>query len=487
MVQLDEAQTFRSRLAAVFAGELLNKACVVAAFVWIARRLEPGAYGEVEWALSVTMVAALAADAGLSTWATARVAAAPEEAGDLVARVGWLRLALAGPTYALLLIVAAFHGGDAGAALALYGLLLFLTPAFLGYLFNGLFRSGWVALGQALRGFTFAAAVLLIVETGTPPYVVALAELAGALVLAVCNGVILRSFHLRVRLAASGQRLGALLAQSWTVAAGELTWGVHWYSGVVLLGYVATSTETAWHAAALRLVMAAHTMVWLYLYVLLPNLARLVVIDARAWARALEQSLRLTAWIGCLVALLGTLAAATILTIVFGERFATAAPALQVLIWIIPIVWMGNHLNYSLVAAGYPGKSYLAALSGAATAVIGTVLTGATLGSTGAAIALLAGAVTNALVAVALARGVLPRVGVGASVAPATLACVTCLALGIALTPLAGDIAAALTAGAALFAVAMYAERKTAVDFLRAVAADGTFQPAGAVLKRHDA
>ena len=43
--------------AAVFASELINKACVTAAFIWLARALTPSVYGEVEWALSFTIMA----------------------------------------------------------------------------------------------------------------------------------------------------------------------------------------------------------------------------------------------------------------------------------------------------------------------------------------------------------------------------------------------------------------------------------------------
>ena len=99
-------QSFQSRLLAMYAGELVNKGSVVAAFVWLARTLTPAAYGEVEWALSITAVALLVADAGLSTSATAEVAAKPEEAPTLVARVGWLRLALSVPAYLLVLLIA---------------------------------------------------------------------------------------------------------------------------------------------------------------------------------------------------------------------------------------------------------------------------------------------------------------------------------------------------------------------------------------------
>src|SRR5690349_1556589 len=115
----------------VFAGELVNKVFVIAAFVWLAHTLDPAVYGDVEWALSLTMVFLLAADAGLTTWASARVAAEPQHAASLVAEVGALRLLLAAPAYLLLLVVATTYGGRAGTALAIYGLVLFFAPFFL--------------------------------------------------------------------------------------------------------------------------------------------------------------------------------------------------------------------------------------------------------------------------------------------------------------------------------------------------------------------
>ena len=108
-------QSFRRRLAAVLAGELVNKGSVVVAFMFLARTVDPAVYGEVEWALSILMVALLVSDAGLTTWGAAQVAARPDEAGPIVRSVSWLRLTLAGPTYVVIAAVAWFYGGMAPA------------------------------------------------------------------------------------------------------------------------------------------------------------------------------------------------------------------------------------------------------------------------------------------------------------------------------------------------------------------------------------
>jgi O-antigen/teichoic acid export membrane protein len=457
-------------LVAVLAGEFVNKGAVVVAFVWLARTLDPAVYGDVEWALSLLMVFTMAGDAGLATWASARVAAAPAEAAVLVARVGLLRLALAVPAYAVLSLIAWSFGGPAGSALAIYGLVLFLSPLFLQYLFNGLFQPRWAALGNALRGVTFAIAVVLLVDQGASPSVVAVAEVLGAASLALCSFVVLRVIFsdMSVRLREGWRSLLALLAQSWRTGASEVTWGVLWYAGLILLGFLATSTDAAWHSSSLRLVMALHTLVWLYLYVLLPTLARLVDNDSAGWARVVEQSLRVTGWMGWTIALVGTIGARPILTTVFGPEYEAAVPVLQAMVWVIPIAWMSGHLRYSLIAAGRPEKDYHAALIGAGTTVGLTLLLAPSMQSLGASLALLGGLVANAIAAWALARGVLPRHAFVRNAAPSLVVAAACLAGGLALRAAVGDVVAALAAGVVLAACGAFSEREVIGDLLRA-------------------
>jgi O-antigen/teichoic acid export membrane protein len=463
------APSFSSRLAAVLAGEIVNKGSVVLAFVYLAHTLDPAVYGEVEWALSILMVATLAADAGLSTWANAQIAAKPDEAGIVIARVGWLRLALAVPAYLGLAIVARSYGGRAGSALLVYGLALFLTPLFLHYVFNGLLQTKWAALGNALRGLTFAAMVLLIVDAGSSPSAVAIAEVTGAAALALCNLIVLRgAFQVAMPARTTGSDLKAVLAKSWRIGATEVTWAAHWYAGLILLGYLAGPTDVAWHSVGLRIVMALHTGVWLYLYVLLPNLTRLIRDDAAGWSRLVEESLALTGWLGWGVALVGTLAAEPLLIQVFGEPYVAAAPVLRAMIWVVPIAWMSGHIRYSLIAAQRPDLDYHAGLIGAGTTIAVTLALAPALQSAGGGVALLVGTIANAVAAWILARGVLPTLAAGRNVAPSSLCGAACVLVGLGLGRVVGDVAATLVAGVAFAACAVVAERRRARQFVYA-------------------
>lgn len=459
------------------AGELLNKGSVVAGFIWIARTIDPGAYGQVEWALSVTMACLLVADAGLAITATAEIAAKPDEAPVFVARVGWLRLALAVPVYLLLLAAAWLKGGAAGFALAIYGLILFVQPLFLQYFFDGSLQTRWTAVGSAVRGSTFLVTVLLLVHAGSQPSAVAIAEVLGASALAACNLVVARGvFKLIPRIEEGRHGLSSLVARTWRVGASDVTWGIQNYAGLIFLGYTATAQETAWHSSSLRLLLAIHTGVWLYLTTLLPNLARLAH-DPAGWKRVVEQSVRLTGWVGCGIALVGVLAAPTILTTVFGPPFVAAVWPFRAMIWVVPVAWLSGHIRYSLIAARHPEHEYRARLVGAGTTIVLTLILAPSLKSTGTALALLAGTIANAVAAWVLMRGVLPDGEYGKGMAASSLCCFACLVFGLLATPAIGEVAAALAAGTLMITTAAVAERHRIRDLAHVVLGGGTQRP----------
>jgi O-antigen/teichoic acid export membrane protein len=259
-----------------------------------------------------------------------------------------------------------------------------------------------------------------------------------------------------------------VLASSWRIGATEITWGVHWYAGLILIGYLATPTDAAWESASLRLVMAIHTGVFLYLYVLLPTLVRSLQTDAAAWQRVVAPSMRLSGWMGGAIAVVVTLAAPTLLTTMFGAPFAASASVLRAMIWVIPVAWLSGHVRYSLIAVNQAQRDLQAALVGAGT-TIGLTLLLLPWRSLGAGLALLGGTVANAAAAWTLSRGVLPAPPLR-GVAAGAGCCLACLALGLMLTPVAGEKTSAALAGLVIGVTALVAERDSVRDVAAALA-----------------
>ena len=441
-------RSFLIRYLTLFGGEVTSKLCVLLAFGYLARVLGPRDFGAIEFALSLTLFFVLGAEMGLGSYGARLVEASPHLAGLLLPRAGLVRAAIALPAYLILLALASRDPSSGPGLLAVYGLAVLLTPLNTQWVFQGLRQMHWVAAGSLLRYGTFAAIVLLLVRRDTDIRTVAAAEVAGATAIAVFNAVVVGRV-LKIRLDWRGAWAGAkaILRDAWFLGASELTWAVMWYAPTIALGWVVLerTEQVAWLASAVRIVMALHTFVFLYFFNMLPNLSAELREGLDHWRALVRRSLSLSMWVACFVAVAGSLAAPMVMSVLFGGAYHAAAWPFRVLVWMIPVAWLSGHFRFSLIVAGKQGREFRAAAIGGMT-TIGLALAGASwYGAVGAAGALLAGGIVNAIAAgVELKRCVGP-VPLAPAV-PAFATTVAAILIGLVTSAFAGATPAAIAA-----------------------------------------
>ena len=394
-------RSFAVRYLTLFGGEVTSKVAVLVAFAYIARALGPGGFGAVELALSTTLLVVLAVELGLGSYGARIIETSPERAAQLIPRAAILRLMLAVPACVFLLAVSAASDENVRGLLAVYGLVVLLTPFNTQWVFQGLRQMQWVAAGSFLRYGTFAALVFAVVRPGSDPRLVAAAEVAGAIALALFNSAILVRV-LRVRFTWTGAGRGAvsLFRDTWFLGGSDLAWMAMWLSPAIVIGWLDPSRpeQVAWIAAAVRIVVALHTFVWLYFFNLLPNLSRELQNGPRPWGVLVHRSLSLSTWPACLVAVGGTLVAPTLLPVVFGQAYSQAVLPFQIVVWMIPVAWISGHFRFSLIAAGRQDQDFVASSSGALTAVTLAAVLAPGSGAPGVAAALMSAGLVNACV-----------------------------------------------------------------------------------------
>ena len=441
---------FSKRYLTLFAGEVLSKLCVFAAFAYLARVLGPAGFGLIELALSITLFFVMAVDGGLGSYGARVVSARPEEAPRLLAQITAVRAVAAVLAYVPILLGSLFYGMPGAGMLAVYGLVVFAVPLFNQWLFQGFRAMHLVAAGTALRNVVFAAVVFAFVRRGADLRVVALAEVAGASALAVFTTVALRRV-LRIAPEPSDLVGGAMrmLRQSWPLGASEVTWAALWYSPGIVLGTLSTNEQLAWMAGPLRIVLALHTFVWLYFFNLLPALSRALVSGDHEWRSLTRRSLRTSMWVAGLVALTGTVFAPVIVQTVYGDAYAPAALPLQIVIWMIPLAWFSGHFRYSLIAAGEQRWEFGALAVTVAVTGTCTWLLAPGLGAVGAAIGLVAGGAVNGLLAWLAVTTRVGTLDAASAVIGSIVACVACILtgaiVGAATGPMIGAIVATLS------------------------------------------
>jgi O-antigen/teichoic acid export membrane protein len=418
--------SFVVRYLTLFGGEGFSKLCAFGAFAYLARTLGPGAFGVVELALSITVFFVLGVESGLGSFGAQAIARDPALAPKLIPQVGLLRCLFGIPAYVAILIVSDRFGLPGVGILAVYGVLVLLTPFFTQWVFQGLRQMQWVAGASALRYGIFALLVVLLVRRGSDPRLVAFAEVCGAIAVAVLNVVILR-WVLRLRLDWHGAMPGtlSLLKSTWFLGASDLSWAAMWYSPSIITGWLADGRlyEVAWMAGAVRIVLSLHTFVWLYFFNLIPNLAKEIHEGPAGWRDLIQRSMSSSMWAACAIALAGTLFAPVIVETAYGPNYLAAVLPFQIAVWMIPVAWFSGHFRFSLIASGHQRLEFLACAAAGIVTIAAAFAGFRLVGTPGAAAALVLGGVTNTILAGIATFRVIGPVRLSAAAAP-VLSCV---------------------------------------------------------------
>jgi O-antigen/teichoic acid export membrane protein len=370
--------------ALALAGDLAGKAGIVAAMMVAARGLSTGEFAVLATATAAATVLTAALDIGSQTLLTRDGVAGPPARGALCWALAKARL----PLLAAALTGAVGFGLLAGRPLAALAVLGLALAGAVQLTLTGTLRSAQdlrpEALAKLIGGvLTLAAAVICV--TVAPRASALLLALAVASVLALVP--MLRAARHAVR---TGPPVRAWIALRRAAPLGAMALATlaYYRSGTIGLSILSSSAQTARFAAA-------STIGWGLLCVgnavttgLLPRLAAAAdQADRIAVARrALAWTTLICALIGAFVALL----AGPLLTVVFGSRFAPAAPSLRLLALATILIAPAGVLGIALVSVG---RLRAVGFQVAASLTVNLVVLAAlapVLGATGAAVATLA-------------------------------------------------------------------------------------------------
>lgn len=350
--------------------EAASKVLTFVAVAYLARVIGPERFGYVEFAISVLLIAGLVVDQGFGPYGAREIARTPERTGPLVAEIVAARILLAGLAYLAVTALALLAGrsSPAGSLLLLYGLGLFALPFLLQWVFQGHERMWPVALLQVIRQSIYAFVIIAFVRTPEQFWLAAVAETLGAWA-AASLGLLLYRRALGGRLQMQFRFSRRLLAEGVPIGLSQMFWTARMFGATAILGIVATPADLGYFGAAMRILLAAHTFVWLYFFNLLPALAR-------GWTRAdgsyrtlVGRSMRLVGVLGPILTLAWIALSGLATTVIYGTQFAAAAGALRwlALVWLLAL--LSGHYRFGLIAAGRQQAEMVCSALGAATAL----------------------------------------------------------------------------------------------------------------------
>jgi O-antigen/teichoic acid export membrane protein len=193
------------------------------------------------------------------------------------------------------------------------------------------------------------------------------------------------------RLRGSMQGFSNLIRESATAGSSNVVWAMSQYAPLFMMGALVGGVETAWFAAAARVVGSLIVVSYVYHYGLYPAIARATARRDGSLAPLLARSCRVTAWGGIYLALALTLLAEPLMLVAMGPKLAASAPILQVLAWVLPVSLCSGHARWALAAAGAQIQVLWAQLAGLIVTIGAGLALGSIAGGVGFAFGALAG------------------------------------------------------------------------------------------------
>lgn len=341
-------------LAVLTGGQFVTKLIAVGAFAFLARTLDPEGYGAVEYIVGLTTLFAMAVDCGLGTIGVKRIAESRHELPTLAAQIPLARLAIALLAIPVMIIGAATLGSPSipRELVWLYAASLIFAACNQDWLLQSEELMAHVAFAHMLRVLTFTVAALLLVHGSADVAAVGWAELTAAAVVTLYYLIVTHVKVTPLRVPRSAFSMMGLIRESASLGLSRFAWAAAQYMPLFLIGSMVGGAAVGWFAAAQRLVTSISTFSFVYHFNLYPALARVSAVSSSELTDLMRVSFRVTGWASIGLAFGLTLAATPVVTTIFGSRFAAAAPALTILVWVIPVTFVSGHARWALIVAG---------------------------------------------------------------------------------------------------------------------------------------
>jgi O-antigen/teichoic acid export membrane protein len=382
--------TFKNA-AFLFAGEAASRVFGFLTTALLARRLGVDGFGQIGFAAAVMAYGVVLTDIGLMTMGTRGAARDRLSVPSLIGTIVPLRLALglgAGLVMVLLALVLP-QPATVRWLLALYATAVVVQSLVVEWVFIGIEKMAFVAMGRILTNSAYFGLVLALVKSPSDILRVPLAFSAATVL-----GLVLLIAFLPSRTGlprVSFRNWGPALAAAWPVGASVLLTQLHVNIGLVLLGLMASFEQAGIYNSAYRLVFFLLALDRVFYTVYFPVVSRFMSSAPERLPELTGTALRMILAVALPLCTGAAILAGPVLGLVFGGKYLPAVPALRILVWFLPLSMLNSLAGYTIIGAGWERRFLRNTVIGVAASVAVNLAAVPTLHTSGAALALVAG------------------------------------------------------------------------------------------------
>lgn len=354
------AQTFPRRLflnsASIFGGEAVARCATLLMAVIIARRFGSTALGEYGYALAFASILLLVPDFGMHLFAVRELSTTPERLPTIFWNVHWMKLFLTGLVALFVILAGTWMIPEPGRRLMFYvlaGRVLLQTYSQASMaVFKAFERMHFVAFQQSVNSLVIVVWAGAALAFHANLWMVVAALIAGQAAETCLGWHFMRTNFSPGRLARWDRTLlSAIIVASFPIGMTAMLQAFNLRIDVLVLGRHVSNRVLGQFQAVAWFPVGIFLITSLLLAVLFPKLSRLMR-RGSAYSCAYVTSLLKN---GLLVTSLGSLVlwfvAPALLSWVFGEALAPAAPTLRLLTPMLPLVFLNTVLFYVFIAA----------------------------------------------------------------------------------------------------------------------------------------
>lgn len=408
-------------------GRVLNVALGVVVLSLISRFLGITQYGSYTLLLAYGAILQIAADFGLYLTLSRNIVRHPNQENYYLSHITSLRLVLLAVTFGL--------GGLVSLVIpSLRGLITIYPLVALGFIAQSLsqlmmgvyqkYGTIWRATAGDIIGrlVQVAGIVLLGARGATLTSMTVLFTLSLAVAAYVHRQLLPPALRIRPAFVWSAWR--RLLAVSWPLGAVLVLNVIYFRIDTIILSLYRPAAQVGLYGLAYRLVESCLFLPAMFGGLLLPHLSSAWLNDRASFSRYLQQGAAAVVWGAVFTVLTLAFFAEPVILLVAGPAFTAAAPLLRILSIALGVMFLGNFVSFSLVAAGRQRTLLIIAATGAVANVVLNLIFIPPYGAPAAALTTL---VTEAIVALSASLAVLRTVRV--AISPAYLARLTSVTL----------------------------------------------------------
>jgi O-antigen/teichoic acid export membrane protein len=364
------ARTFLANYSMLAVGDLGAKLLIFWALVRMARVLGTDLFGDIAFAAALAAYFAILVNQGLDVYGIRETVANPSLLANHAGNILGLRL-IAGVLASLILVLVVLlieKPDHVKILLLLNGFLYFSSALSLRWVFQAKEQMKYLAAAGVVAQCVYAGSILLFLKRPAQYYWIPIFQFSGE---ALATWVLYISaarkygfFRPNFRFRQWSNMLKESLPMGVSISLGMIMFQFD----LVLLGFMKPAAEVGFYSAAYKVILFFSAFVFLYGVNIFPGIARCKK-EPHTLRPIANQSLRYTMMLTIPLAAGGYLLAGPLMNFIYGPEFAGGAGALQILLWIIPLMTARIVYRATLLTHGFERQELWIALGATVTNV----------------------------------------------------------------------------------------------------------------------